>query len=320
MFWKKQKPVDIIKDVIAHANRLGASRRATSMIPLAASGTNHEIAHTGAVRFHQLLISLEGNQRTGCLRIISPRRKARSAILIYRGRVVGCLYGCKKLDYQYMQQDAHKAALADLAMPGNILDAYELPEELVLAAASLFNGDVLNLDTNQTSHEAFEQALHATSQTKLPGCIVVNSASEEMVCMVYVYDGRIIGVFSARDGWVKPTYEVAVSYLKSANKETKVMASYLPVRDLDQAQSLGFSLTGLGDGTQKTWITQQLQAVDSFATIRGESSTYTNLEPVYASQPMPAPRPKRAQVARLTAAANTPISAVRSHNVFAIAP
>src|SRR5262249_21261097 len=88
-------------------NDHGATRRATSMMPVAASGGTREVANTGALRFHQLLVSLEGNQRTGCLRIVSPRRKARSAILIYKGRVVGCLYGSKKLDCHSLQQDAH---------------------------------------------------------------------------------------------------------------------------------------------------------------------------------------------------------------------
>lgn len=321
MFWKKNKPAEILKEVVAfHANRFGASRRATSMIPLAASGTSHEIAHTGAVRFHQLLISLEGNQRTGCLRIISPRRKARSAILIYRGRVVGCLYGCKKLDYQYLQEDAHKAALADLASPGNILDAYELPEELVLAAAALFTGDILNIDNRVSEHEMFEQALRSIAESKLPGCIVINTAADELVCMVYVFDGRIIGVFSAQDGWVKPTYEIAVHYLRSAKKSARILASYLPVRNENQAESLGFSLTGLGEGVRKTWIQQQAQAVDSFATIRSEGNTYTNLEPVMPSQPMHTFRPKFRAAHMKANNTATPVSNVRSHNVFAIAP
>lgn len=321
LFWKRQKPADIIKDVVSiRANRLGSSRRATSMIPLAASGSNHEIAHTSAVRFHQLLISLEGNQRTGCLRIISPRRKARSAILIYRGRVVGCLYGCKKLDYQFLQEDAHKAALADLASPGNILDAYELPDELVLAAASLFNGHVIDVDQRGGAEAGFEFALRQIAETKLPGCIVVNTYEDDMVCMAYVFDGKIIGVFSARDGWVRPTYEQAMSCVRASRGQTRVMASYLPVRDPVQASTLGFSLTGLADTTQRSWQQQQRAAVESFTTIRTESSTYTNLEPMYAGNTALASERPRLEIARLAASPNSNVSAIKSHNVFLIAP
>ena len=76
-------------------------------------------------------------------RSISPRKKSRSAILIFRGRVVGCLYGRKDIGFQIMQQDAQMHAMAELATPGNVLDAYQLPEDLVLAAAALFHGQVL---------------------------------------------------------------------------------------------------------------------------------------------------------------------------------
>ncbi len=283
------------------------------MIPIAASGTTHEVAHTSTVRFHQLLISLEGNQRTGCLRIVSRKRKSRSAIMLYKGRVVGCLYGSKQMDYQYMQQDAHRFALRDLAAPGNVLDAYELPEELVLAAASLFHGDVLNINASGTAHEMFEQALRAIGELKMPGCIVVNTGADEMVCMVYLHEGRIIGVFSARDGWSKPTYEVAIGYLKNTNRNTRVMASYLAMTD-NLAQSIGFSLTGLDEPVKRPWIQQQIQAVESFTTIPTESMTYSNLEPAYARK-----EPARTTGVNLRPAKYTD-SAVRSQSVFTIAP
>lgn len=285
MFWKNKDKAQeaiskAIKDVATlHANSFGASRRATSMVPVAASGSSHEIAHTSGVRFHQLLVSLEGNQRTGCLRIVSPRRKARSAILIYRGRVVGCLYGCKKLDYQYLQQDAHRFALADLAAPGNILDAYELPEELVLAAASLFNGDTIELETQSGSQRAFDDAVGKLADMKLPGCVVVSTVDDEMLAMVYMYEGKLIGAFSAKDGWIKPTFDVAMQYLR-ASKQTKVMCSYMPVTEKEE--NIGFSLTGLADASKRAAIaTKQLAAVDSFTTIRSEGRTYTNMQPAH---------------------------------------
>lgn len=322
MFWKKEKPAQFLKEVVSiHANRAGASRRATSMIPLAATGTTHEIAQTGSVRFHQLLVSLEGNQRTGCLRIISPRNKSRSAILMYRGRVVGCLYGSRKLDYQCLQQDAHKFALAELATAGNILDAYELPEELVLAAASLFNGEILDIDQMLAPQGSFEQALAAITDSRLPGCIVVNSNSDEMVCMVYVFDGRIIGVFSALDGWVKPTYEAAVGYLSRAKQNAHVMASFMPIRDREHAMSFGFSLTGLGEpNKQQGLVSVQRDAMESFTSIRSESSTYTTLEPVMKRSSAMASRPGRRPIMQSKTADNAPPTGTGRLSTFAIAP
>lgn len=276
------------------------------MVPVAATGSSREIAQTASLRFHQLLVSLEGNQRTGCLRIVSPRSKSRSAILIYRGRVLGCLYGNKKLEYQCIQEDAHKQALADLASPGNILDAYELSEELVLAAASLFNGEVLDTNFGTEPISCFEQTLRTLSSTSLPGCILISTVDEEMLCMIYLYDGKIIGVFSAKEGWLSASVESVQKHL-TPGRLLRISASYLPVSDRKQATNLGFSLTGLTEQPVKKPVTQQIQAIDSFSTMRVQPSTYSNQTPVIA---LPAVVPKR----------RTTSGPVRSDNVFAIAP
>ena len=118
------------------------------------------------------------NEQAVCV-LFRQRRKARSAILIFRGRVVGCLYGAKKLDAQCLQEDAHRYALADLASPGNILDAYELPEELVLAAASLFNGEILDTNVGENPQQCFDLTMRNIAETQLPGCIVVNTGDDE---------------------------------------------------------------------------------------------------------------------------------------------
>jgi hypothetical protein len=240
---------------------------------------------------------------------------------MYRGRVVGCLYGSRKLDYQCLQQDAHKFALTELAMPGNILDAYELPEELVLAAASLFNGEILDIDTMLPPQGSFEQALSAISESRLPGCIVVNSSADEMICMVYVFDGRIIGIFSANDGWVKPTYEVAMGYLSRSKNNAKVMASFMPIRDREHAMTFGFSLTGLGEpNKQQGLAAEQLVAIDSFTTIRAESGTYTTLEPVMTRSSAMSSRPGRKPIMQSKTSVNAPPTIGARPSTFAIAP
>jgi hypothetical protein len=314
VFWKREKAEENInsalKDVHAiYANDAGASRRVTSMIPIASS--DHEVAHTGSVKFHQLLVSLEGNQRTGCLRIISPRRKSRSAILIFRGRVVGCLYGSRKIDAQYLQQDAHRFALADLASPGNVLDAYELPEELVLAAASLFSGDTIKIEMQQTSADMLDQGMRHIAETRLPGCAVVSTIDDEMVCMIYMYESKIIGVFSAKDGWVTPTYEAAMKYTKGM-KSTKVMAACLPVRNKEQASHLGFSLTGLADVLKRGGAvpTHNLTAVDTFSGIGNQTHNYSNMPQALQNKPSQEQTRWSADV----------ISTIDSHNTFAICP
>lgn len=226
---------------VAQINNNDGCKRAVGFFPDTAKRTP-ELRDTVTLRFHHLLVSLEGLERTGCLKVTSHGSRSRSAILLYKGRVVGCVYGRKNMRGQYLQKDAHKYALADLASPGNILDAYELPEELVLAAASLFYGETLQLDPAQSLAAIFDSALSSLMRSGLPGTVVVNTYNEETVCIIYVAQGKIVGVFSAQDGWTHGTAESVKRFLNGANGS--IHASILPVFD---PTGVGFSLSGLAD-------------------------------------------------------------------------
>lgn len=197
---------------------------------------------TVSLRFHQLLVNLEATERTGCLKITSKKARSRSALLLLRGRVVGAVYGSKYMRGQYLHEDAHKCALRDLAAPGNILGAYELPEELVLAAASLFHGETLNTSLGQTPEGNFSQVFCLLQRSGLPGCIIVSSLNDETVCIVYIAAGKVAGIFSAMEGWTQDVPESLICSLRSS--QGKIHAAFLPASKMN---NLGFSLTGLGD-------------------------------------------------------------------------
>jgi hypothetical protein len=260
----------------------GANRRAINMMPLPLANDGHEIAQTTTIKFHHLLVSIEGNQRTCCLKIISPKRKSRSALLIFRGRVIGSLYGAKSLDKQSFAKEAHSSALTELATPGNILDAYQLPEDLVLASASMFHGQVLDYNYGYTPHQIYQAAADQIKNFGLPGCVVVSTENDEMVCMVYFAQGRTIGVYSSKDGWVDVSS--AGSYIANT-RGAKVLASVLPVNGLEDVARLTFSLTGLADRRMEPWKrcdslasrvpnleSHQLRALDHWETEQQRSS------------------------------------------------
>ncbi|HEY9714033.1 MAG TPA: hypothetical protein V6C72_11215, partial [Chroococcales cyanobacterium] len=81
------------------------------------------------------------------------------------------------------------------------------------------------------------------------GCIVINNGENLAVCMVYIFGGRIIGVYSFKRGWIEPSYEAALKHLLST-KGSSVMASGLFAENLQEVQALTFSLTGLADRQQ----------------------------------------------------------------------
>jgi hypothetical protein len=252
--WKvKQLFRDQARELVAPSNNYsGANRRAINLMPLPPVNDGHEIAQTSNIRFHQLLISIEGNQRSCCLKVISPKKKSRSALLIFRGRVLGSLYGRKAMKDHVFAQDAHKNALTDLATPGNILDAYQLPEDLVLASASLFHGQILDFGPQYNIQELYQTAVSQIANFGLPGVVVVSTPKDELICMTYMSGGRLIGVYSSKDGWVESSPQAALRYI-NATPEAKIMGSVLAVRSLDDVAALGFSLTGLGDRRYDMW-------------------------------------------------------------------
>ena len=242
------------------AEFVGASRRAINLVPAQVEEDSHEFAITSGVRFHPFLVSIEGKQRTCCFKIVSPARKSRAAILIFRGRVVGCVYGCKSLDKQYFGEKGLDFALGDLAYPGNALSAYGLTEELVLASASLFNGQVLDFDMSGGHAKAFTDAVAKIKDLNTPGCAVIQNPSENLVYMAYVVNGKTCGLYSNREGWLKADEDLDLDKIEFGN-DTHVLASILQTKTPEEAYQQGLSLTGLNDTDRKPQIqpSKQLQ-------------------------------------------------------------
>jgi hypothetical protein len=229
----------------------GANRRAIGLIPVPLDESADKIPLPSSQKYRELLVSIEGKQSTCCLRIISPRRRSRSAVLIFRGRVMGCIYGAKNLGRQLMGQEAHLRAMSDLALPDNTVDAHMLDEEVVLAAASLFHGSVLQPPQDAQVQEIYEWCIEATISSDLPACVVVSDATHVPVCMTYLMKGRIVGVYSFKDGWVSSAFEAGLKYVLET-PGVNISASVLDSNEQD-ADGLTFSLTGLGDRDNQQW-------------------------------------------------------------------
>lgn len=224
----------------------GVNRRAIGLLPLPESRDQHKIARSEALRYKQLLLTIEARQSSCCLRIIATNRKARSAILIYKGRVIGCLHGSKDIGQQIFGEEAHRQAMDDLAHPENIVDAYLLNDEIVLAAASLFHGHVLKISPAVPAAQSYASAIQNLVSSNSVGCVVISNQESCAVCMVYVFAGRIVGVYSFADGWLSPTLQAGLEKI-NALSGAKIMASALTAKNECEAVRLTFSLTGLNE-------------------------------------------------------------------------
>ncbi|HEY9732714.1 MAG TPA: hypothetical protein V6C89_12425 [Drouetiella sp.] len=275
--WKDKRGIQetISKLVSAENNGRGANRRAINLVPLPAVRDAHEIAQSHRIRYHQLLVSIEAKQSTCCIRIISETSKSRAAILVFRGRVLGCLYGSKYEAEQVFGEEAHHRAMSELAKPSNIIDTYLLSEELVLAGGALFHGHPVE-HAGGTAEQIFETVVRNLMYSNAPGCVVVNSENNDALCMVYVFKGQIIGVYSFHEGWVQSTYETAVSYVHS-QPNTQVMASALAARNIKEVESMTFSLTGLGDRVHQPSNYSMLIPTDHLQDLQKDSGRHMPL-------------------------------------------
>lgn len=246
--WKEKRDTrsKIAKILSGHEETPGVNRRAIGLVPVPQNREIHDVNQSNGLKHQQLLVSIEGNHQTCCLRVISPFHKSRAAIMVFRGRVIGCLYGNKRLGHQLFGAEALERAVADLGHPDSLLDAYMLPEDLVLAAGALFHGNSLMFAPDLTAEQMFESSCEMLMRSNMPGCIVVNNHQDMAVCMVYVFGGHIVGVYSFQDGWVETSYESGLRYL-AQNRGGKVMASMLPCHNVEEVMQLSISLTGLAD-------------------------------------------------------------------------
>jgi hypothetical protein len=196
-------------------------------------------------KYRQLLLAIEGNQYTCCLKIVSPTRKSRSAILIFRGRVLGCIYGSKRISQQLFGKQAYEQIFGDMSKD-TVIEAHRLSEGFALAAGSLFHSEIVNTPPNLSAENNLACAYNFMVQAGKPGCIVVNDLNGFPVVAAYLFNGKVIGVFSHSDGWKSAAYETVRQYLLQTG-EVKIFASLLNANNIPEVKPLTFSLSGLAD-------------------------------------------------------------------------
>src|ERR1700678_4465190 len=73
----------------------GANRRATGLLPEPSGEHGHEMTTNKYSDYQQFFAALKANQQTCCIKFSSENQKSRGAILIFKGRVLGVIYGRK---------------------------------------------------------------------------------------------------------------------------------------------------------------------------------------------------------------------------------
>jgi hypothetical protein len=232
---KEQKP--------KQASYGSVNRRATSHLPPPTKAEDVLLKNASIDSCNSLLLSLEANQQSGCLIIQSEKNKSRSGILIFRGRILGCVYGQKDMHSYSFGNTALRQALKDVQYPNKIVDIYRLDEEIVVAAGALFHGQTTE-NTEISASQFFSQSLATMVQDNAPGCIVITDKKDGATLMVYLCSKRIVGIHSSKKGWLKADVSKVQHYLNN-NKDSRVQSCHIPVQDIDEVAQYSFTLAEL---------------------------------------------------------------------------
>jgi len=219
------------------------NRRATSHMPPPTKAEDVLLKNASLDSCNSLLLSLEANQQSGCLIIQSEKNKSRSGILIFRGRILGCVYGQKDMHSYSFGNAALKQALKDVQYPNKIVDIYRLDEEIVVAAGALFHGQTTeNLEI--PASQFFSQSLAKMLQDNSPSCIVITNKKDGTTIMVYVCSKRMVGIHSSKKGWLKADVSALQHHLNDS-KDSRVQSCHIPVQNIDEVAQYSFTLAEL---------------------------------------------------------------------------
>jgi len=228
-----------------YSNKDGLNRRAFGLFPQPKESKPVRIDLSNQVNYQKFLVDLEGQEETTCVRLISPPRKVRAALLILRGRVLGCVYGRDGED-QLLGQEAYTRMTAEMLQNDIIVDAYKVDDKTAIAASSMFHGELFSAPSTMRPTEVFHFSLTHLLDTKMPGTILI-SEMDATKAVLYTFKGKIHGLFSFQDGWLEPTIAKAEDIL-SHSSNLAVQASKLLCANIFELKQFTFSMTGLNDG------------------------------------------------------------------------
>lgn len=220
------------------------TRRAIDLIMPAVSGKLlHELV-CSTCDLDKLFAELELANFTGCIKARSETQKSRSAMVLFRGRVVGSIYGRKDMQDPFPVEKALAMIRQDLQVEDTLLQVYELPESVVLAMASLFIGCPIKRDSDQSAKDFIENTLISMSFAEETGCFNL-AKNNQPDYLLFVYNGKPAGGYKIGEQVYVENADEILELMKTSSDQLE--AHMLPVPLLSQAVTLGYKLSTKGN-------------------------------------------------------------------------
>ncbi len=229
--WAKAQPVNF------------KLRRAIDLIlPSVGGETPNKFSMSEEGELEWLITNLEGGMRTGCVKAFSEERLSRSAVLLYKGRAVGCIYGNKSMTEPQPTEPSLQMMLSDLSLPATTVLIYDLPEDVTLAMSALFLGYPVERSDDLDARSYMDYICKWLAEKEQTACLAFSLPANSATCLAFVHRGHYVGSFYVED----QTYatDVNVVYdLLSQDQGARVEASILPPEMTSSSVRFGFSLS-----------------------------------------------------------------------------
>ncbi len=187
-----------------------------------------------------LITDLEGGMRTGCVKAVCESRLSRSAMLLYKGRAVGCIYGSKSDPTDKPTEVALQAMLADLESPDTVVTIYDLPQDISLSMSSTFLGYPVQPQPNLTPTQYLEFILDWFS--KQGGIATIAAQLTTGLCLGYIYEGKYRGAFYVETQEFNEEIDFLYQ-LVASDSDPMLAVSILPNEMHSNAVRFGYSLS-----------------------------------------------------------------------------
>ncbi len=217
-------------------------KRATDLILPPINGQEANTLKMSEYDLEWLVTDLEGGMRTGCVKASSEERLSRSAMLVYRGRAVGCIYGRKSMPDSLPTEQSLTFMLQDLTFPETKVSMYDLPEEVTLAMSALFLGYPVPRSDDLDARSYLDYLCGWFAEKEQTACLAITLPSTAANCLVFVARGKYVGAFYVED----QKFEADRNYVYNllANEQgAGLEASILPPEMTSSAVRFGFSLS-----------------------------------------------------------------------------
>lgn len=236
----------LVKDDVSRLQRYkklavaycGPNRRLSSLVPPSMGADSESKMQARHLMVRELMLSLAAFERTCCIHISSQWRRSRASMLVFRGRILGCIYTRKDLDAPVFAEEGYTLAMAELGEVDTQIEAYEIDENIALASAALFSRLTLAEETVDagTPIDEYKKFLDVDAS----GCIFLNDNDNQVVCRIYVLNGMIVGIYSHTQGWLEKDINL-VEDIVDRNPEYTCETFFMPALDMQEVYKEGFA-------------------------------------------------------------------------------